>query len=369
LPKNPKIPYLRLIPILIIAFVLFKLINNFQVFINGIKFFLSIISYITWAFGIAYLLNPIMMFVEKKLKAGRIIGMISVYILLAGFVAFFAIVIVPVIITNIREMVESIPRYVYTARQWLDSLTIHSEWIDKEEIASLLQQIAGHLVERGKDFLELSLSEIFRNMISFTSTLVKFLIGSVISIYLLKDKEILISSIKRLIYAILKKDHADILMGVASKANRMFARFLLGKMVDSLIIGILCFIGLILLKVRYTLLISLIVGITNMIPYFGPLIGIIPAVLLTVFYDPVKAFWVLLFIFILQQFDGWILGPKILGESIGLKPFWIIVGILVGGGLFGVIGMLLGAPCVAVIRLFLSEYIDRRLAEKEITVP
>lgn len=367
--KNLKIPYLRLIPILIIAFVLFKLINNIEVFVNGIKFFLSIISYITWAFGIAYLLNPVMVFIEKRLKAGRFVSMVSVYIIYAGFVTFIALVIIPVIIRNFREMVESIPRYVFTARQWLSSLTIDSEWIDKEEIASLLQQNASYLVERAKNILELSLGEIIRNMISLTSTLMKFLVGSAISIYLLKDKENLIRSMKRLFYSILKKTHADALMDVAGKANRMFSRFLLGKIIDSLIIGILCFIGLILLKVRYALLLSLLIGITNMIPYFGPIIGAVPAVVITFFNDPLKALWVLLFIFILQQFDGWILGPKILGESIGLKPFWIIAGILVGGGLFGVIGMLLGAPCVAVIRLFLSEYVDRRLSEKEITIP
>jgi predicted PurR-regulated permease PerM len=366
--KDLKIPYLRLIPILIIAFVLYKLIDNFGMFIQGIKFFLSIISYITWAFCIAYLLNPIMVFIEKKLKVGRAISMLAVYILFAGFVTFFAVVIAPVIVKNMWELIENIPRYVVTTREWLNTLTIDSEWIDKEEILGLVQQNASYFVERSKDLLELSLTEIIKNMISFTSALVKFLIGSAISIYLLKDKETLINSLKRLSYAVLKKSHADVLMDVAGKANRMISRFLLGKAIDSLIIGIICFIGLSILNVRYTLLISLIVGVTNMIPYFGPIFGAVPAVLLTLFYDPLKAIWVLLFLFVLQQFDGWILGPRILGISVGLKPFWIIVGILVGGGLFGVIGMLLGVPCAAVIRIFLSEYINRRLSEKEIAL-
>src|SRR5690606_8042174 len=136
--------------------------------------------------------------------------------------------------------------------------------------------------------------------------------------------------------------------------------FFVGKIIDSFIIGLLCFIGCLIMKVPYALLISLIVGVTNMIPYFGPFIGMIPAAVITLFESPIKALWVTIFIFALQQFDGLYLGPKILGIQVGMKPLWIITAILIGGGFFGVWGMLFAVPIAAVIRSLLRKYIKRQ---------
>ncbi len=363
-----KIPHLDWIPMLFIAFILYRLVNNVESFVEGIKFFLSIISYITWGFAIAYLLNPGVTFLEDKLKANRLISMLVVYIVFIGVIIFFTMIIIPnVIVKNVRELLETIPKYLISTRDWLNDFVTSSDFIDEIDIENFFVSLISNITERTNQFIELS-TEIIKNMVNLTSAIIKFIVGSMISIYLLKDKDYLIKSVKKFTFTVFRKETAEIVVDVARKVNQKFSRFLIGKALDSLIIGIMCFIGLLLLDVRYALLISLLVGVTNMIPYFGPIFGAVPGVILTLFYDPTKAFWVLVFLLLLQQFDGWILGPKILGDSVGLKPFWIIVGILVGGGLFGVIGMLLGVPCAAVISMFLGEYMDKKLKSRNIII-
>lgn len=184
---------------------------------------------------------------------------------------------------------------------------------------------------------------------------------------MLKDKEYFARNFSRLTYAIFPKNKAEIIIEFFKEIKEAFSKFFVGKALDSLIIGILCFIGCLIMKVRYALLISLIVGVTNMIPYFGPFIGMIPAAIITVFYSPFKALWVIIFIFLLQQFDGLYLGPKILGIQVGLKPFWIILAILVGGGFFGVWGMLFAVPIAAVVKTVLGKYVTKQHKQKGIS--
>ncbi len=152
-----------------------------------------------------------------------------------------------------------------------------------------------------------------------------------------------------------------------NEVDEIFSKYIIGKMIDSLIVGIICFMGLWFLKAPYALLMAIIVGVTNMIPYFGPFIGAVPAVIITLFTSPITALWVTLFIIVLQQLDGYIIGPFILGDSVGLSPFWIILAILIGGGLFGILGMLICVPVMAVVRNMFSRYINRRLDEKSLS--
>lgn len=361
-----KIPYFSLIPIILISLILYKLVDNIDHLYKGFNWFLSIISYIIWAFAIAYILNPLMVYLEKKLKLKRVFSMIIVYTLFAGCITFFIVVISPIIIRNLGDILENVPGYVGATRDWLSNTISKLDWIDEYNLEQFVIQNMSSFTEKASKLLGSSLDKIISNAITLTSTILKFIFGTMISIYLLKDKEILINSLKKFVYAFVKKTTADRLLEIGSKVNNTFFRFLMGKSIDSLIIGILCFIGLIIIKAPYPLLISVIVAVTNMIPYFGPYFGAVPAIIITLFYSPIKVFWVMVFIFILQQFDGWILGPKIIGDSIGLSPFWIIVSILIGGGAFGVIGMILGVPLMAVVKSLLGEFINNRLRKREV---
>ena len=184
---------------------------------------------------------------------------------------------------------------------------------------------------------------------------------------MLYDKKRLMRAAWKIIYAFLPQKHFDTCHEILAECNRLFSSFVTGKFIDSAIIGVLCFILMTILQLPYTLFISVIVGVTNMIPYFGPFIGAVPGILILLFVQPFKALVFAIMVLCLQQFDGLILGPKILGESTGMKPLWIIFAITVGGSMFGVIGMFLGVPVVAILNYLLDLYLQFRLNKKNIS--
>ena len=191
-------------------------------------------------------------------------------------------------------------------------------------------------------------------------------IALIVSIYILMDKKILLGTVKASIYAFLPQKRIPYIMDTLKECNDIFGGFVIGKAIDSLIIGVLCFIVMTILRLPYTLLISLIVGITNMIPYFGPFIGAVPGAIVMLMVSPLKAVIFIIMIFALQQFDGLYLGPKILGQSVGLRPLWIIVAITIGGSIAGVLGMFLGVPIMAVLRYLVMRTLKQRLEEREV---
>jgi predicted PurR-regulated permease PerM len=359
--KLKKIPHLDLIPILIIAFVLFKLIDSINILSEGLSFIVSLFSYFLWGFAIAYFLNPLMVFIEKKFKIKRVFSLIIVYLAFLGVTALVLIIIIPRIIDSAKDIISNIPMYLREADEWINNLLSKLEPYDEHGITQFVRENIKNIGDQINSLVNLSLKNIITKAIDVTAVVIKFIVGIIISVYMLYDKENFIRSGKKLLIAVLKQRRAQKIINFTKEVNSIFKRFIIGKTIDSAIIGIICFLGLLILGVPYAALISVIVGVTNMIPYFGPFIGAIPAVVITLFNSPIMALWVLIFIFLLQQFDGWYLGPKILGDKLGLKPFWIILAIVVGGGAFGVVGMFLGVPAMAVIKLLLNRFIQRRL--------
>ena len=193
-----------------------------------------------------------------------------------------------------------------------------------------------------------------------------FFIGLIVAIYVLASREKFAAQTKKAMFAIFKTKHADRIIEVTRTANYVFSGFINGKILDSAIIGVLCFIGVTILKMPYPVLLAVIVGVTNVIPVFGPYIGAIPCILIVFMTNPLKALYLAIFIIALQTFDGNILGPKILGDSTGLSPFWVVFAIVLGGGLFGVTGMIIGVPTFAVIYFLIEEWISQRLTAKNL---
>ena len=180
------------------------------------------------------------------------------------------------------------------------------------------------------------------------------------------SKETLIAQLKKALYAILKKETAQNLVRFARESHKIFSGFVNGKLLDSLIIGILCFIGMSIIGFEFTMLISFIVCCTNVIPFFGPFLGAIPSILILLMVNPWQALWFAIFVFVLQQLDGNVIGPKILGDSTGLPALWVMFAILVGGGIFGIIGMFIGVPLFSVLYTLVKEYVEERLDQKQI---
>jgi predicted PurR-regulated permease PerM len=211
-------------------------------------------------------------------------------------------------------------------------------------------------------------SRVVTYSVSLVRGVFNFLIGMIIAVYLLSDSERFISQAAAVCYSLLPKRSADRVIEVANLSGQMLNRFIFGKLLDSLIIGIFCYIMTELLTIPYAPLISFIVGITNMIPVFGPFIGAVPAIFILLIIQPSKALEFAIFIIILQQIDGNIIGPYILGDSMGLPPIWIMFAIIVGGAVGGVLGMFLGVPIFSVIYLLFTRFIKRQLAEKNIKI-
>ena len=209
-------------------------------------------------------------------------------------------------------------------------------------------------------------SNVTKGALNFLIGIKDFILGLIVSVYLLLSKENLLAQIKKMTLAIFPKRTCQRIFNVYHKSNKMFIGFISGKIIDSIIIGILCFIIMRIIGINYSVLISLIIGVTNIIPFFGPFIGAIPSAMLVFFDDPRDVIPFLIFILILQQFDGNILGPRILGDSTGLPAFWVLFAIFLGGGLFGFTGMLLGVPTFALIYALFRDFIENNLKNKRL---
>ena len=350
-----------------------------------IKSIIAIFTPILYGLLIAYLLNPAVAFFERYLikwthsttfkdfKRLRLLSIIIVYICIFDTLFLTIRFLVPQILDNIKVLFNNLPTYLDELKDIIAQLqhTINQN-ISYPDVTQFVNEIinpskVSHLV----DFA--SLSKAFDHVISgtmnLTGTILNLIIGIMIASYAVMQKETFTNGSKRLIYALFRQNTANKIISIASESHTTIIRFFVGKSLDSLIIGIICFIVLSIMKNPYALLLSFIVGLFNMIPYFGPFIGAIPAVILTLFEGIPAAIGVAIFIFLLQQFDGLYLGPKILGESIGITPFWIISAITVGGAIAGPLGMFFASPILAVILSITNRWIDKRLNTKRIDLP
>ncbi len=356
-----RIPYIAYLPLIISSMIAYKLIDRIESVGGFLQLIVTILVPFIWAFVIAYLANPLLKKIEIKFKLGRGLSIAIVYAIIVSVVGLFFTLVIPSIVQSITDILRNVPEYVNTAEAWgtkqyaeMERLGL-IESLENFDVTSMQE-----IFDKASASFNTILTGVLTGVFGVTSGVFKIFIGMIISIYMLKDKENFIGGIKRINYALLKVEHADKAVAFMNEVDEIFSKYIIGKMIDSLIVGIICFMGLWFLKAPYALLMAIIVGVTNMIPYFGPFIGAVPAVIITLFTSPITALWVTLFIIVLQQLDGYIIGPFILGDSVGLSPFWIILAILIGGGLFGILGMLICVPVMAVVRNMFSRYINRR---------
>lgn len=364
--KYRKIPNWKLIPVVMIGILFYKLVDNADSLLGYLKTFFSIISYLLWAFAIAYILNPLMVFIEKKLKIKRALSITLIYVMFTMFVVFTITIITPVLIESLNQLVQNFSGYVEKTKIWAEAKLVDFNLIDdKYNMSGYLKNNVESIFNNVGSYLNMFLTSIFNNIVNLTSFIFKLFLAVIISIYLLYDKEQIITVFKKILNAFLNKKDAEKIISIGKRTNSVFSRYILGKILDSSLIGVVCFFGLLILNVSHALLISILVTLLNLIPYFGTVLGVIPAVLITLFISPIKALWVLIFLLILGQIDGMIIAPKIIGEQIGLSPIMIMVAITIGGAVFGVVGMFIAVPMMAVIQSVFLEYIDRKLESKQ----
>lgn len=328
---------------------------------------------------IAYLINPLVDFFNKKLfkglfrikKAGLSKGLsvLLSYILVISLITVCLFYIVPQIVESLMQLstfIEGAQTGYNKIVDFMDNLNDQYPQWKLNTVIEFIEDIPQQMEKWLKELAISVLPKLYSTSVSIISGIVNTLIAIMVSVYMLLDKPKLINNIKKAIYAIFPESRADKILVVSAECNKIFGNFIIGKMIDSIIIGILCWIIMTIIGIPYALVISVIVGITNMIPYFGPFIGAIPGILLLLIVDFSYAVIFAILIVVLQQFDGLYLGPKILGESTGLRPIWIIFAITVGGSVAGVAGMFLGVPVTAVIAYLLSTAMEKKLKKRNV---
>lgn len=333
---------------------------------------INILMPFIFGFFFAFLIKPLVALFQKcldkiskgkGLKVKKIVSVVFSYIIVIGVLTIIVVYIFPQVKDSAKEIGQSV-------KDGYNYMTTHEQEINDKipfmDISGIIDTskkfVFDKLINHGSDWFPY----VYRISSSVVVTLYNVIMGLVISIYIVLDAKKLKESLKKMIYAISPEKKEEEVWNTIMKCNHIFNGFLLGKVIDSLIIGIICLIAMSILRLPYALLLSLIVCITNMIPYFGPIIGAVPGVMIYLFVDIKLVLIFALLILILQQFDGLYLGPKILGDQTGIKPLWVIFAITVGGAYFGVMGMFLGVPTVAVINYLVNLFIDKKLKKKEI---
>ena len=362
-----------------LSILFFFLIYRFQGFGDAISKLTGILMPFIYGAVIAYLLKPVSNCVEDFLrrllpeKMGTAANMLAVTIsLLFGILVVYALImmIVPQLITSVTTL-------YYTARNNLNDFV---DWASHQEIIASNQKLLD-FIETSYDNLQDTLDNLVRTklvpsmqsllsgaalgVMSFVTFLKNIVIGLIVSVYLLASRKKFGQQGKLILYSLVKPRWANLIMEEIRYADRMFGGFINGKILDSAIIGVLCYIACLIFKFPSALLVSVIIGVTNVIPFFGPFIGAIPATLLILIQNPIKALWFVLFVLVLQQVDGNIIGPKILGNTTGLSSFWVLFAILLFGGLWGFVGMIIGVPLFAVIYDVLKKFVFHGLRRNE----
>ncbi|MGL5328511.1 MAG: AI-2E family transporter [Peptostreptococcaceae bacterium] len=355
------------------SIIFFSILDKMDAFMGQVSMITGTLQPFVIGFIIAYLLNFILVFVEEKLlvfdkvkniskKGKRAIGIIITYIIAGIMMYLFIRFVVPQLVDSIMGLANNIPQYIENATALVEGLTKNLD--ANPEYMDVAMQKWNEIVNYTINIITNLLPVLGNAVTGIVSSLWNIILGIIISIYMLIDKEKFGALSKKIIYGVFNKQNAQTILELATRSNNIFSKFLSGKILDSAIIAVITAVLLSIFKMPYVLLVSVIIGITNIIPFFGPFIGAIPAFIIILFVSPVKALWFLVLIFLIQQLDGNIIGPKILGDSIGVSAFWILFSLLVAGKVLGLVGMIIGVPLFAITYSIIKDIIEAKLNKK-----
>lgn len=352
-----------------IAFYL--LLNNLNYFLGGIGKFISILSPFAGGVVIAYILDPMVKFFYHKLfkerKKTRGFAILLAYLVAILLIVLLAWLVIPQIVNSIVMLFTNFPQYIQTIQ---DALVMLQDrfGVDLSSATKMLDDSEA-MVNEVYSMATAAMPQIVAGIGNVASNFVGIFTSLAASIYMLADKDHLLHQLRTLAHAFLPEKVAENTLRICHYANVNFTGFFVGKIIDSAIIGVITFVAMTILKLDFAVLISVFIGITNIIPVFGPFIGAIPSIFILLLVDPIQALIFCVLILIIQQVDGNFIGPKILGSSIGISALWILFSIVVGGDLFGIVGMVVGVPVFATLYGLAQEFVhytlDRRGIDSE----
>lgn len=389
--------------LVIVAAILFVVfIFKFESFANGFSWIGEIIAPIVIGIAIAYIVNPLVMTFENKVfsklrdggnytvdpadpksekriekkkrirrNTAKALSVVISFVLVLAAVVGICIAVVPSVAQSVVDLAHQMPTYINNAEKLIDDVFANNpqlaDYISDEftEFSSILQKFSEMIEPMASDIIGTVSIGLIELVSGVLMALKNVLIGLIIAIYLMFSKEKLIAQTKKLLFALIKNDKCQRFLTVCSKSNQIFKRFIVSNLLDAVIIFFVMAIGMWLMDMPYAMLIAVVCGVTNLIPFFGPFIGAIPCgLLILIADDPIKVVWFGLFVLVLQQMDGNVIKPLLFGETVGLPAIWVLVAIIVSGGVFGIPGMLLGVPVFAVLYMLAADFVSARLKKK-----
>ncbi len=358
-------------------------LGTFRAWLNGV---LQAFTPLVWGLVIAYILNPVCARIENGVYAlsrrwgmkergasvlGRALGVLGAMILALAVIFAVIMLLVPQLFTSIKTLVDNARSYFTSFEVWAIGL-----FENFPEVGAFVESTLHNALVYRQSWVENELlgtvqsimTRVGSGVLSVLNFLMDFLIGLIVAAYMLAGRKRYVAQMRKLNAALWNQKVAQWFLDLAAQTNRVFGGFIRGKILDSIIIGVLCYIGALILRLPYAILVACIVGITNVIPFFGPFIGAIPCAFIILIVSPIKCVYFVIFVFLLQQLDGNFIGPRILGDTTGLNSFWVLVSITVFSGLFGFAGMLLGVPVFAVLYILIKQLAEARLERKGMPV-
>ena len=372
----------KILFIIVVSIVIFLGIQNFSVSLKVLSISIDLLKPFILGIGIAFTLNVLLKLLEEKIfsplnklniniwnKSRRGICILLTYIIVIALLYVLFFLIVPELKKSFDILISNVHIYVEFFEKWTNKIVTSlgiSQSITEKLIIDWdkLFSITGEFL---KNLSNNFINKTVNITTSIVSTLFNLVIGVAFSIYILFQKEELCNQAKKISLAYLSRSKAEYLISVGKLSNKVFSRFVLGQVVEAFIIGALCFVGMSIFNMPYASLIGTIVGVTALIPVFGALFGTALGVFLILMINPIKAFWFIVFIIVLQQLEGNIIYPRVVGNSIGLPGIWVLVAVTIGGSTFGITGMILGVPLSAVAYVLLKKDVYKRLKNKEIS--
>lgn len=349
-------------------------LKNVFPIIRSLRKFLLLFTPFYIGLTLAYLLNPILKAFEKNVfkklrhtKLKRILSVVIVYIILIAFLTAVCAFVLPSLVSNIVNLVSNFQSYYDMFTGTVDSMLEKHPMINEyfEKYSDNLSGALYNIVTSLTTYISNSIPRIVKFTGQVSGTIVNIFLGFIISVYFLTYKERIGARCKRLLSAIFKDDTTNKIIKIAEITDVKTGKFIIGRIIDSIIMTVLCFILMTLFRFPYALLNSFIIGVFNLVPVFGSIVSAIPTAFIVLITKPSAFIYYLIFIIIIQQFDGNVLGPKIQGDQLGISALWIMFAVLLFGGLFGVIGMIVGVPIFAVIYYFVDEAIEMKLIKRK----
>ena len=375
IPEEEKNRVYGNIVVCLVAAVLLACVLN----INGISAFLgkvlSTLSPFMVGAAFAFMLLPLAKRIESffqtrlkkpKCNFARGISTALCMVILVAAIIGFLVILLPQVVASVQSLVGVLTNFVNNNESTINDFLIKNGWITVE--STQLNSIWDNLLSTATQYITV----VIPNILSLSSKVYTFIfqlfVGLIVACHFLIEKDGISRRCKRASYALFSRSTAESLIHWIRKANTIFSGFISGKIIDSLIIGIVCYIFMLVTNMEYAVLISVVIGVTNILPFFGPFIGGIPSVLILLMINPRNALIFGIFILVLQQIDGNLIGPKILGDHVGISPLWTMIAIILGSGLFGFVGILLSVPVFALIYALVNAFFESRLAKKRLPV-